>query len=120
MTVLDTNIVIYLLAGRLNELPEAAGVYVSIISEIELLSHDRLRHKEETMVRAFLASVDVVGLTSGIKESAIALRRRHRLTVPDAIIAATAVSLEAELLSNDGKLAGVPGLRCRSLPLRPA
>lgn len=73
---------------------------------------------EETLVRAVLASVDVVGLTSEIKESAITLRRRHHLTVPDAIIAVTAVSLEAELLSNDGKLAGAPGLRCRSLPLR--
>ena len=54
----------------------------------------------------------------GVKQAAIHLRREHRLRMPDAIIAGTALSLDAELLTNDARLGGVPGLRTRSVPLR--
>jgi hypothetical protein len=53
-----------------------------------------------------------------VKESAILLRRRHRLTIPDAIIAATAQSLDSELLTNDAKLLAIPDITSRSLALK--
>jgi predicted nucleic acid-binding protein len=116
LSVLDTNIIIYFLEGRLAEpLPEG-DLGVSIISEIELLSHGQLDKAGEAVIRAFLSSVDLVGLTTPIKEASITLRRQHRLTIPDAIIAATALTTHAELLTNDARLAGVAGVRTRSLP----
>lgn len=118
--VLDTNIVIYFLEGRLVEPLPSGQLDVSVITEIELLSHDRLHANAESAIRAFLATVGVVGLDPAIKEVTIALRRRHGLTIPDAVIAATAIALDAELLTNDAKLANTPGLRTRSLLLRVA
>jgi len=47
------------------------------------------------------------------------LRRRHRLKISDAIIAATAMVADAVLFSNDGKLAGIPDLRLRAVPIEP-
>jgi len=48
------------------------------------------------------------------------LRRRHALKLPDAIIAATALSLHAQLLTNDTKLLRIPGLACERLELKSA
>jgi predicted nucleic acid-binding protein len=117
LTILDTNIVIYLLEGRLAQRIEADDVCVSIITEIELLSHARLNDESERAIRAFLAAVRIVGLVPAIKDSAILLRRRHGLKIPDAIVAATALSMNATLFTNDTTLAGTPGIRCRSLEL---
>jgi len=116
--VLDTNIVIYLLDGRLAESLPNDRLCVSVISEIELLSYDRLDPKAESTIKALLNSLDVAGVTEEVKDQAIQLRRRHRLTIPDAIVAATAFSHGAELLTNDAKLHGIPNLRSRPLALK--
>jgi len=118
MILLDTNIIIYLLEGKLAELPDSAQVCVSVITEIELLSHHRLNAAGERAIRELIARVAVVDLTPPIKEQAIVLRRQHRLTVPDAIIVGTAVSLDAELITNDTRLSGLPDVRSRSLPMK--
>jgi len=117
--VLDTNIIVYFLEGRLaNPLP-TGRLAVSVITEIELLSFERLDKPIESAIRTFLSrKAQVVALGSQIKEIAISLRRAHRLAIPDAVIAATAIALDTELLSNDVKLGGIPELRCRSLPTR--
>ena len=118
LKVLDTNIVIYLLEGRLREPLGTARACVSVVSEMELLSHARLDAVGVQTIRRLLAAIPVIELTRQVKEAAIELRRQHRLTIPDAIIAATAVTLDAELLTNDAKLAAVPGLQCRALALK--
>jgi predicted nucleic acid-binding protein len=116
-TVLDTNITIYLLGGKLaHPLPDDDH-HVSIITEIELLSYPTLTADEEQRVVEFLATVTIIGLTPVVRDAAIRLRRDHRLRVPDAIIAGTALALDAELLTNDARLARVPGIRCRRLRL---
>ena len=60
----------------------------------------------------------VVDLTEEIRELAIDLRRRHALKLPDAIVAATALSLQAQLVTNDTKLLHVPGLTCQRMQLK--
>lgn len=116
--VLDTNVVLYLLGGRLAE-PLPSGTFaVSVITEMELLSYPALAPAEESAVRQFLASVVLVDLSPPIRTAAIALRRQHRLRIPDAIVAATAASLGAELLPNDDSLAKTPGVRARSVLLK--
>ncbi|MBC7773155.1 MAG: type II toxin-antitoxin system VapC family toxin [Pyrinomonadaceae bacterium] len=118
--VLDTNIVLYLLAGRLAA-PLLPGTYaVSIITEMELFSHPDLTEMDEAAIRAFLPAVRLIELTPAIRAIAVRLRRQHRLKLPDAIIAATASEAGTELITNDLKLASVPGIRTRSLPLRPS
>jgi predicted nucleic acid-binding protein len=116
----DTNTVLYLLSGRLAE-PLAEGEYfVSVITEMELLSYPLLEARHEEQIQKFLSEVVIVSLSNEIKRVAIQLRRAHNLKLPDAIIAATAVVMDAELLTNDRKLKSIPGITVRELALNEA
>lgn len=118
--VLDTNVVLYFLGGRLAAPLPSGDLYVSVISEIELLSYPSLTVREEKVVKEFLSSIGIADLSDEIKSRAIQIRRRQGLKIPDAIVVATAFVLRAELLTNDARLLDVPRLRCRPLPLKQA
>lgn len=106
---------LYLLGGRLAR-PRPGGDYaVSVITEMELLSFPNLTPTEEACIRQFIANVTLIELSAPVRAIAIELRRAHRLKLPDAAIAASAMSMGAELLSNDERLVRTPGLRCRSV-----
>jgi predicted nucleic acid-binding protein len=116
--LLDTNVALYLLGGRL-ESPLPSGEYgVSVITEMELLSWPSLTSEEETRVNAFLSSETVCDLIPAIRIRAVQLRRDERLKLPDAIVCATAMENGAELWTNDARLAKISGLACRSVSLR--
>lgn len=116
--VLDTNIIILFLKNRLADPPPDNEIVVSVITEIELLSFPGLPIWDEQLIRNFLADVDIAGVSADIRDAAVRLRREHRLRLPDAIIAGTALALDGELLTNDTRLARTPGLRSRVLALR--
>jgi len=48
----------------------------------------------------------------------VRLRCQHRLRLPDAIIAASALALDATLLTNDQRLLALPGVRGQSIELK--
>lgn len=116
--VLDTNILLYWLGDRLeNTLPR--GTYlVSVISEIELLSYGGLDLIAEQQIREFLSKLVIVGLRDDIKEYTIALRKKYRLKLPDAAIAATAMAMGATLLTNDVAFLKLTAITVESLPLK--
>ncbi|MBF0340088.1 MAG: type II toxin-antitoxin system VapC family toxin [Magnetococcales bacterium] len=116
--VLDTNIILSLLGGELAEPLPIRRYFASTITEMELLSYPSLSQPEESKIRALLHDINVVDMDPDIKEQAIRLRRHQGLKLPDAIIAATALSLDGVLLTNDQRMARVPGLQCQSLPLK--
>jgi predicted nucleic acid-binding protein len=117
LMVLDTNIALYYLGGRLTT-PLPNGLYhISIITEMELLSYPNLTQAEEQQIQSFLSQVLIVDIDEQIKNMAIALRKQYRLKLPDAIVAATAQSLNALLLSNDNKLSNVTTLKTQSFPI---
>ena len=116
--VIDTNVALYLLGGRLAEGLPAGEYFASVVTEMELLSYGGLDGDGEKAVREFLADLDIVDLTPDVKERAILLRRGHGLKLPDAIIAATAFTLDAELLSNDAGFGRIPDLVCRTPALK--
>ncbi|MDB9524574.1 type II toxin-antitoxin system VapC family toxin [Oscillatoria sp. CS-180] len=116
--VLDTNIVLYLLGGRLAG-PLPAGTYaVSVITEMELLSYPSLTAKSENQIRSLLTHLQIVELNVEVKKAAIRLRQQHGLKLPDAIVAATTSTLEAILLTNDVRLLKLNHLLTRSLRLK--
>ena len=117
--VLDTNAVLYLPGGRLADPLPRGEYYVSVISELELLAYPSLSADDERRIRELLADVSVADITGPVKEATIRLRRAHGLRLPDAIVAATALSLEAELVTNDARLARTPGVPCRSVRITP-
>ncbi|MCX5965562.1 MAG: hypothetical protein NT070_21275 [Cyanobacteria bacterium] len=74
--VLDTNVALYLLSGRLvNPLP-VEEFYVSIISEIEMLSFSAIGQEEESRIRQFLSQVTIVVLSEEVKQSTIEILKK--------------------------------------------
>jgi predicted nucleic acid-binding protein len=102
--VLDTNAVLYLLGGRLAQPLPAGDYFISVISELELLAYPNITEDEEKRIKALLEDVTIIEFPATVKKQAIDLRKRHNLKLPDAIIAATALSLSATLLTNDQRL----------------
>ena len=117
--VLDTNVVLYHLGNRLAETLPVGPLCISVVSEMELLSYPGLSETEEKQIIAFLEKINVIELSEPIKKEAIALRRAHRLKLPDAIIVATAKLLNASLLTNDAVLAKIEGIEIKGIALLP-
>ena len=68
------------------------------------MSYSAITDEEASRVRDFLTKVTVVNLSENVKNEAIALRKKYRLKLPDAIVCATALTIDAVLLSNDAQL----------------
>jgi predicted nucleic acid-binding protein len=116
--ILDTNIIIYLQSGLLAE-PLPMGDYaVSIITEMELLSFSQLSPEQEYWLTQFFKDISVIPCHDLVKLKTITLRRQYRLKLPDAIIAATAITTKALLLTNDSQLHRIPELAWQSLALQ--
>jgi predicted nucleic acid-binding protein len=69
--VLDTNVVLYLLGGRLATPLSDGEYFVSVMTELELLSYPDLSATEEAEVKELLASIEIVELTPELKQAAI-------------------------------------------------
>ncbi|MGK7890639.1 MAG: type II toxin-antitoxin system VapC family toxin [Leptolyngbyaceae cyanobacterium] len=98
----DTNIFIYYLAADPAVLPffsaeflSQHGVIISTIVRIELLSFPELSPEEEMVISDLLMQFERVPLLPDIEDRTIQLRRQHRLKLPDAVIAATALHCSA-------------------------
>lgn len=116
--LLDTNILIYLHDGRLLESLPTGGYACSVISEIEIPSWPGIAPETESERRGLLAALHSVKVDASVREAAIRLRREHRLKIPDAIIAASALTHDAILLTNDQRLLTVPGLKSQAVEFR--
>lgn len=100
--LLDTNILLYVAGKRIDitALPQGE-FYISFVTELEILSYPSLTPQEEKQLRKLLGEMPVIDATREIKDSAITLRKQYRLKLPDALIAATARTLKATLITND-------------------
>ncbi|HWY87123.1 MAG TPA: type II toxin-antitoxin system VapC family toxin [Gemmataceae bacterium] len=101
--VFDTNILIDYLAGKQpakDELERYPQPRISIITWIEVMVGAKDK-SEETSVREFLNSFETVPLDEPVAETAVQLRRHHRLRLPDTLIWATAKTREALLITRN-------------------
>ncbi|RYY83498.1 MAG: type II toxin-antitoxin system VapC family toxin [Chitinophagaceae bacterium] len=101
--LLDTNIILYLFAGNkeLAKYLQPHTLFVSIISEMEVLGFQKLSSTQERQMKQFFLATRRIGIDETIKEQAISLRKTYKLKLPDAIIAATGISLGLPLLTAD-------------------
>lgn len=101
--LLDTNIALYLLGGDevLATLLDQREVFVSVISEMEMLGYPGISLSETYRIKDFLKDCQIVELVPSVKELAIEIRKAHGLKLPDAIIAASALHLNLPLVSAD-------------------
>lgn len=99
----DTNIIIYLLQGNLQiyELLKDRDIWLSVISEIELLSHPGLSVAEAKLLKEFLSQCRIVEINRVVKEKTIEIKKTSKLKLPDALIAASAHFIGLPLLTAD-------------------
>lgn len=100
---LDTNIILYLLEGNqeLANLLNGMELYISVISEIELLGYQNISEEEMLKVKLFLNECQIIPLHNEIKDNCIELKQKHKIKTPDAIVASTATFLDMPLLTAD-------------------
>jgi hypothetical protein len=109
MATLDTNAIIYYLETE-EAVPEVekalstdGPVFISVITELELLSSSELSEKERDDIRMILDTVVIVPVDSQIAHAAATLRRDYNIKTPDSIIAATALFTNTNLLTRNVK-----------------
>ena len=74
---------------------------ISAISEIELLCWKTTIEKDQEVLHNFIADAWVSELEKDIKLKTAELRRAHKIKLPDAIIAATALVYDLTWLTRD-------------------
>jgi len=101
--LLDTNIVLYLLNGDKTLIPllENKQLFVSFITEIELLSYKGIKVKEQAILKEFLSECLIVDINQLIKETTVEIRKKYSLKLPDCIIIATSLYLKIPIISAD-------------------
>jgi len=110
--VLDTNIILYILNGnkKLAEMLDGKHVFVSFITELELLGYSGISMKDKSLIRAFLDDCVVIGMNDPIKDNTLKIKQNQTVKLPDAIIAATAMFLDIPLVSADKGFLKIKGL----------
>ncbi len=101
--LIDTNIALYLLNGdtTIAELLDGRDVYISFITELELLGFQDITKEERSIIEDFLSNCIIIDLNQSIKEITIGLKQSYKLKLPDAIIAATSKYMNLPLISAD-------------------
>lgn len=98
----DTNAVLYMLSGNECMCPYLKDDFaVSAITFMELLSYPGIQEEEEKAIRSFLNECELLQIDSEIMEQTITLRRAYKIKLPDAIIAATAITHSMSLITAD-------------------
>ena|ERR1044072_8524793 len=102
-SVVDTNILIFLLNGDKNLLPllEDSSISISVISEIELYCSKKLTLDDEDIIRRLILQTKVIELNPELKQEIIYFRKKYEIKLPDAFVAATASYLRLPLITSD-------------------
>jgi tRNA(fMet)-specific endonuclease VapC len=95
----------------------ANAVFVSVISQLEFLSFDKLNPSELSAFNSLITRVKIIYLDKNedILKSVIEIRKKYKLKLPDAIIAAKAIANNAILITNDKGFKKVKELKSRTL-----
>jgi len=101
--LLDTNIVLYLLSGDkdLSDLLFNKKLYVSFVTQLELLSYQEISREEQNEINDFLEDCIIIDINSKIKEEVIRIRQIKKIKLPDSIILATSIYLDIPVISSD-------------------
>lgn len=112
----DTNVVIDYLNNKLpdnaSDLLDERELEISVITRMELLSWRNAEAQELLVLEDFISSVTRWGLDEPIILRGIEIRKKGRIKLPDAIIAASALVLDLTLMTrNIGDFKNINGLK---------
>jgi predicted nucleic acid-binding protein len=98
MICFDTNIIIYIANGTLGEniVGDEPIIYPSVV-QIESLGFPTIKSIEEQRIAELLSTLTMAPLSNSIIELAVKLRQAKRMSLGDAIVAATAIENKSQL-----------------------
>jgi len=106
--LIDSNIII--LASRLQNVEllsklksNESKISVSIITKIEVLGYHQLNQVQKKFLENFFKAITVIPISEDIADLAILIRQKRPVSLADALIAATAIFLKLELLTENIK-----------------
>ncbi|SRR6056297_956004 len=115
----DTNTAIYYLQQQfpppaekfIDEVLEDSDPAISVVTEIELLCWKTPTDKDVEILHDFINDTLVFELEKDIKLKTAEIRKAHKIKLPDAIIAATALTYDLTLFTrNVGDFKNIDGL----------
>ena len=100
--LLDTNILVY----AMKVIPSVApyfeeNCFISVIPEIEIIGIEGVSRKEITIRQTAVDFCTIIPLPNTIKNEAIQLKQQFKIKLPNAIIAATALTKGYTLVTAD-------------------
>lgn len=106
MHLLDSNILIYSAKTEYsflrNYITNATAISaVSVATVIEVLGFHRLTPEDKIYFESCFALLQVIEVTQVVSDKAVELRQKQKLSLGDAIIAATALVHDCELVTRN-------------------
>ena|SRR6056297_3396493 len=108
--LIDTNITIYYFGLLLSKKSETfiddivkKNYYISVVNRIELLGNKGIEPKEQMALDSFINNAIVINMEEEIILKTIEIRKKHSIKLPDAIIAATCLTYNFHLITNNIK-----------------
>ena len=123
MYTLDTNAIIYYLKDDPSAVTilrdifkQAAPLYISAITEVELFSFPKLSLRESHQIEEIIETMAVIPVDSRIARTAAFIRRTHHLKIADSVIAATTLFTGTTLVTrNTPDFQNVPNILLRKV-----
>lgn len=113
--LLDSNIMIYLSKHQI-ELDDISDknrrLAISVITYMEVMGYPFKNASEKRFLNTLCDTLDIIKLENNIINRVIALREKQKIKLPDAIIAATALENNFELVTrNTNDFKNIKGLK---------
>lgn len=99
----DTNPLIYLLDGNkeIANFLNNKQIHISVITELELFGKPDLSENDRKVIETMLENCFITEINHEIKQIYKDIKQNYTIKLPDAVIAATAISLDIPLLTSD-------------------
>jgi predicted nucleic acid-binding protein len=103
--LIDSNVIIDFFSGSLPEtgrqLVSTMSPSISIISQIEIFSKADIPVSELEVLNKFIKAAHIFILDTSVALAAIELRVKYKMKLPDAVIAATAITNNLNLVTRN-------------------
>jgi predicted nucleic acid-binding protein len=108
MLLLDSNIIIYSTRSEsefdpLRDLLLENEHAVSLVTYIEVLGYHDLNEKDKASLEVFFSSAPIFAITDAIADHAVGLKRARKMSLGDALIAATALEHNLPLVTRNSR-----------------
>jgi predicted nucleic acid-binding protein len=102
--LIDSNIIIYAAQPQHAKLRTFVATYapaVSAVSYVEVLGYHALSPEQESILRRFFETAVILPIDQSVLDQAVDLRQRKKMSLGDALVAATALVHRLPLVTHN-------------------